>query len=274
MASAPDSKQHGGHPLTRSLVPRTTAPPNSHTRQSSQTSAANPESLSHPAHNDPIDSAMNASSRTGRSLSELLEVLGQFQASVSGARDTQEHLQVELEHIRALLGRTNTERLALKNRVAALETELAERGDITELDASYVQEEQDRFIAALIDEYDEELAALRAERDQAWAQLGLASTTTDRGETIPSPAPNDDLDEARQRTRTDPRTSATRRKPSRRAIREWRSPEVFSAAKAGGAFVSWLSSSLRSKEGYQTPPERLAPGRETTPKVRERDRNA
>jgi hypothetical protein len=129
----------------------------------------------------------------------LLEALGQFQASVSGARDTQEHLQVELEHIRALLGRTNTERLALKNRVAALETELAERGDITELDASYVQEEQDRFIAALIDEYDEELAALRAERDQAWAQLGLASTTTDRGETIPSPAPNDDLDEARQR---------------------------------------------------------------------------
>ncbi len=201
MASASDSNQHGGHPLTRSLAPRPTAPPTSHTRQSAQTqsSLANSDPVTHPAEDDPIGSAMNASSRTGRSLSELLAALGEFQASVSGARDTHEHLQIELEQIRDLLGRTNTERLALKNRVAALEAELAERGDITELDASYVQEEQDRFIAALIDEYDDELATLRAERDQARAQLGLGSTMANPSKTIPSPAPNDDLEQARQR---------------------------------------------------------------------------
>lgn len=201
MASAPNPNVKGGHVLTRPLVLRTSAPPTSHTRQSSQ---SHPQEVTpDPPEQSPIDSALNASTKTGESLTALLKALGEFQGDVSGARASHEHLQAELEQIRELLGRTNAERLEFKNRVIALEAELSERGDVADLDAKYIQEEQDRFIAALIDEHESTVKRLRAERDEALAKLSGLAMPSAPHPTIPSPAPDvgyeDDLALARQR---------------------------------------------------------------------------
>lgn len=233
MASAPQSKAAEGHPLTRSLVPRTTAPPTSHTRQSSQNHPAHATSeVTDSSENEAIDSALTASSKTGESLTALLKALGEFQGDLSGAKNAQERLQVELVHIRELLGRTNEERLRLKNRVATLEEEIRERGDVSQLDARYVQEEQDRFIAALIDEYEETITKITAEREQAMAGLGAGIAPVSPHATIPSPAPDRAFDEELEQARLQIKKLVGEREKTRQLIQRAQTQRDQAQAKA------------------------------------------
>lgn len=108
-----------------------------------------------------IDAALDATHRTSTSLSSLLEALGRFTSGINGAQEASEQLKQELFMLRDMLGASNQERLALKVRVQNLELALEDAKYDVEQEQRYVRDEQDRFIAALIEEYETELEQLK-----------------------------------------------------------------------------------------------------------------
>ncbi len=139
--------------IPKLVPPRPTAPPNSDTRPALPRTANDPSSA--------VDAALDATHRTSTSLSGLLDALGRFTSGVNGAREASEQLKQELFMLRDMLGTSNQERLALKVRVEKLEFELEEARNNVEQEQRYVRDEQDRFIAALMEEYETEIEQLK-----------------------------------------------------------------------------------------------------------------
>lgn len=109
-----------------------------------------------------VTAALEASERTSTSLSGLLAALTQFTSGVEGAQQTSDQLKRELNRLRDLLADGNRESARLREQVTELQASLDEARHFNELEHKYVRDEQDRFIAALIDEYEAEIATLRA----------------------------------------------------------------------------------------------------------------
>jgi hypothetical protein len=108
-----------------------------------------------------VDAAIDATQRTSTSLSSLLDTLGRFTSGINGAQEASEQLKHELFMLRDMLGSSNQERLALKVRVDTLEHQLEEARSEGVEEQRYIRDEQDRFIAALMDEYETEIEHLR-----------------------------------------------------------------------------------------------------------------
>lgn len=139
--------------MPKLVSPRPTAPPNSSTRPATTRSARDPSRA--------VEAALDASNRTTTSLSGLLEALSSFTSGINGAQEASEQLKQELMLLREMLGASNQERLALKVRVENLELELEEARNDVEQEQRYVRDEQDRFIAALMEEYETEIEQLK-----------------------------------------------------------------------------------------------------------------
>lgn len=113
---------------------------------------------------DHFRAALDAGARTGLGLSELTKLLGELSGGVIGAKRANEQLVQELASLRALLGSANEQQLSLKHRIAELEQELLTSRAEAERELTFVTEQHDEFVAALIDEHEEELSG-RADAD-------------------------------------------------------------------------------------------------------------
>jgi hypothetical protein len=116
-----------------------------------------------------LDAAVAASSRSEASLSTLMRALRDFSDGVSGAREANEQIVREMECLADMLGSANERQLALKNRVAFLERALEKAHEEANAERAYILEQQDSFIAGLIDDHDEAVAELRKELEVARA---------------------------------------------------------------------------------------------------------
>jgi len=139
--------------IPKLVPPRPTAPPNSVIRPATTRPASDPSSA--------VEAALDATNRASTSLSGLLDTLGRFTSGIKGAQEASEQLKQELFMLREMLGTSNQERLALKVRVENLELELDEARNDVEQEQRYVRDEQDRFIAALMEEYETEVEQLK-----------------------------------------------------------------------------------------------------------------
>ena len=121
-------------------------------------------SLSHPG-DQYFRIAIDASTRAGSSLSELSKMVGELSSSVVGVKRANEQLSQELTTLRALLGSANEQQLGAQRRVAELQQEvLAVRAE-GERERKFLIDQHDAFLAALIAEHDEALAARRGQGD-------------------------------------------------------------------------------------------------------------
>lgn len=126
---------------------------------------------------DRLQAALDATARAEASLSALMRAVEQVTSGVSGAQAANEHLAQELERARELLGSTNERRLALENKLAALETALASSEEAAARDRAFLLEEQDRFLAALLGDHEEEIAELKRQ---------IFELQSDSGQTAPA----------------------------------------------------------------------------------------
>lgn len=117
-----------------------------------------------------LDAAVAASGRSEASLSTLMRALRDFSEGVSGAREANEQIVREMEGLADMLGSANERQLALKNRVAFLERALEKAHEEASAERAYILEQQDSFIAALIDDHDDAVAELRKEIEVARAR--------------------------------------------------------------------------------------------------------
>ena len=118
-----------------------------------------------------VRAALAASSRAEASLSALHRAIQLVTANVSGAREANSQLNQELARVREMLGSSNEERLALKNRVELLERALVEARDQADAERRYIIDDQDRFLAGLLDEHEQTLERVVREREALRAQL-------------------------------------------------------------------------------------------------------
>lgn len=109
--------------------------------------------------------AISASSRAEASLSTLMRAVRDLSSGVSGAREANVLLMHELEGMADTLGAANERQLALKNRVTLLEQSL-ERAHLEALtERNYILDQQDVFIAALMEDHEVVIAELHRELD-------------------------------------------------------------------------------------------------------------
>ena len=121
-----------------------------------------------------VEAALEASSRAEASLSALLKTIHQVTTGVSGAREANDALVTELQSMREMLRTSNERRSALERRIALVEQERdAARRSLEELEVSaaadrtFLMEEQDRFLQAVMEEHEQTVNELVRERDEA-----------------------------------------------------------------------------------------------------------
>jgi hypothetical protein len=128
-----------------------------------------PARMRHPAERTLIDEsdehvqlALAESTRTEANLGSLLRGLQHLAAGASAARDANLALFHELEKVRELLGQSNAEERVLRQRLRLLEQTLeCEKQDFIRDRASFIEQE-DSFLAELLNDHERELAELRA----------------------------------------------------------------------------------------------------------------
>ncbi|HEY3498563.1 MAG TPA: hypothetical protein VGK73_27925 [Polyangiaceae bacterium] len=123
--------------------------------------------------------AISASSRAEASLSTLMRAVRDLSSGVSGAREANVLLMRELEGMADLLGSGNERQLALKNRIALLEQQLERAHFEAESERNYILDQQDVFIAALMEDHEQVLAELHRELET------LRGRPSQRAMTIP-----------------------------------------------------------------------------------------
>ncbi len=125
-----------------------------------------PPSVSASAASDArLQAALSATSRADASLSTLMRAVRDLTAGVSNAREANVALVGELGALADLLGAANERQLALKNRVTYLEGSLARAHKEASNERTYILEQQDAFIAGLLDEHERAIGELRREVD-------------------------------------------------------------------------------------------------------------
>jgi hypothetical protein len=121
-----------------------------------------------------VEAALEASSRAEASLSALLKSIHQVTTGVSGAREANDALVAELQSVREMLRSSNERRSALERRIALVEQErdaarrtLEESKNSSSADRTFLMEEQDRFLQAVMEEHEQTVGELVRERDEA-----------------------------------------------------------------------------------------------------------
>lgn len=120
-----------------------------------------------------VQAALAAGTRTGASLSALFRAVEQMTDGLSGAREANEQLVGELRAMHEALVQRTAENASLEDQLAALTSERDNAlGELEQLrhDAAqeheFLLEEQDRFLAALLEDHEQALSALRRELDE------------------------------------------------------------------------------------------------------------
>lgn len=131
-----------------------------------------------------LEAALAASSRSESSLGMLMRAVRDLSAGVSGAREANLQIVREMECLADMLGGANERQLALRNRVVFLERALEKAQQEASAERAYILDQQDSFIAGLMDDHEEVVAELRRELEAARA----------RPSQRPTPAPELELE--------------------------------------------------------------------------------
>jgi len=124
-----------------------------------------------------LQAALNASSRAEASLGTLMRAIRDLSSGVSGAREANLHLLRELEGMADMLGTANEQHLALKNRVALLEQTLERAHEDAMAERAYILEQQDAFIAAMMEDHEQVLVELHRELEALRTRPGSRIAT-------------------------------------------------------------------------------------------------
>lgn len=112
-----------------------------------------------------LHAALSASGKAEASLSTLMRSIRDLSAGVSGAREANVQLLRELEAMSDLLGAANERQVALKNRVTLLEQSLQRAHIEAQRERSYILDQQDAFIAAMMEDHEQVVNELHREID-------------------------------------------------------------------------------------------------------------
>ncbi|HEX6274347.1 MAG TPA: hypothetical protein VFZ53_15000 [Polyangiaceae bacterium] len=123
-----------------------------------------------------LQAALAATSRADASLSTLMRAVRELTTGVSSAREANVALVAELGALADLLGAANEQKLALKNRVAFLERSLAKAAEEAKNERTYILEQQDAFIAGMLEDHEHAVAELRREIDVTRERLSQRPT--------------------------------------------------------------------------------------------------
>jgi hypothetical protein len=121
--------------------------------------------------------ALDAGARAGSSLSQLTKIVMELSGGLTGAQTANEQLVQELTTLRAMLGSANELQLSLKHRVAELEQEILQTRLTAERERVAVAEQHDEFLAALIEEHEDEVVALSQRGETMKMPAELAELT-------------------------------------------------------------------------------------------------
>jgi hypothetical protein len=130
---------------------------------------------------------LSASGKAEASLSTLMRSIRDLSAGVSGAREANVQLLRELEAMSDLLGAANERQLALKNRVTLLEQSLQRAHIEAQRERSYILDQQDAFIAAMMEDHEQVVLELRRDID-ALRNRPSQRPTSMTGESLPAAA--------------------------------------------------------------------------------------
>lgn len=137
-----------------------------------------------------LEAALAASARSEASLGTLMRAVRDLSAGVSGAREANLQIMREMECLADMLGGANERTLALRNRVVYLERALEKAHQEASAERAYILEQQDAFIAGLMDDHEEVVAELRRELENA----------RERTSQRPTPAPQIEVELATLRS--------------------------------------------------------------------------
>ena len=122
---------------------------------------AGPTSLATAASEARLQAALSATSRADASLSTLMRAVRDLTSGVSNAREANVALVGELGALADLLGAANERQLALKNRVSLLEQALERAEKEAASERAYILDQQDSFIAGMLDDHERTVTELR-----------------------------------------------------------------------------------------------------------------
>jgi predicted nuclease with TOPRIM domain len=125
-----------------------------------------------------LQAALSATSRADASLSTLMRAVRDLTSGVSSAREANVALVSELGALADLLAVANERQLALKNRVALLEQTLAKSEKEAAKERDYILEQQDAFIAGMLEDHEHVVAELRREIDVTRERLSQRPTAS------------------------------------------------------------------------------------------------
>jgi hypothetical protein len=137
---------------------------------------AAPPSMTSAASDARLQAALAATSRADASLSTLMRAVRELTNGVSSAREANLALVTELGALADLLGAANERQLALKNRVALLEQALVKAAEEAKSERTYILEQQDAFIAGMLEDHEHAVAELRREIDVTRERLSQRPT--------------------------------------------------------------------------------------------------
>jgi hypothetical protein len=123
-----------------------------------------------------LQAALSATSRADASLSTLMRVVRELTTGVSSAREANVALVTELGALADLLSAANERQLALKNRVALLEQTLVKVQAENKSERAYILEQQDAFIAGMVEDHEHIVSELRREIDVTRERLSQRPT--------------------------------------------------------------------------------------------------
>jgi hypothetical protein len=122
----------------------------------------------------PLQAAADAASRAGSRLSELSRRVACLSTGLSSAKQVSEQLVQELTTLRVMLGAPREEQLALEERVAELEQALVAARTDAERERRFLTDQHDHFLATLLAEHEEALAARASDERTARMSAELA----------------------------------------------------------------------------------------------------
>ncbi len=140
-----------------------------------------------------MQAALNASGRAEASLTTLMRAIRDLSSGVSGAREANLQLLRELEAMADMLGSANEQQLAMKNRVALLEQTLERVHQEAAAERGYILDQQDAFIAAMMEDHEQVLVELHRELEVARARPSQRPTTLPDFPGVSAPGEQSDL---------------------------------------------------------------------------------
>ncbi|MCA9640577.1 MAG: hypothetical protein H6718_05740 [Polyangiaceae bacterium] len=128
----------------------------------------------------PKKPGLSPSEQRSNSLARLRAAAMDLEKEISHKEIEQERLSKEMTEVRTLLVQQHRALEALKDQLSTEREHASEQLQAAQHASEHLQEEQDAFLALLLDEHEQELARLRRERDEALAQSAMAEHTRRR----------------------------------------------------------------------------------------------